>query len=58
LVAQVTGGPGYRADIGAVFEGADITLLIATASVVAVLSWLTYRSPFLWAGAARRRRRR
>jgi RND superfamily putative drug exporter len=48
LVAQVTGGPAYRADIGAVFEGADITLLIATASVVAVLLLLTYRSPFLW----------
>jgi len=48
LVAQVTGGPAYRADIGAVFEGADVTLLLATAGVVAALLLLTYRSPFLW----------
>ena len=48
LVAQVTGGPAFRADIGAVFEGADVTLLLATAGVVAALLLLTYRSPFLW----------
>ncbi|GAA1072840.1 MMPL family transporter [Kitasatospora arboriphila] len=48
LRAQVTGAPAVRADIGKVFEGADATLLIATASVVAVLLLITYRSPVLW----------
>ncbi|MEU9945907.1 MMPL family transporter [Streptomyces lavendulae] len=48
LRAQVTGGPAFRADIAAVFEGADTTLLIATGSVVAVLLLITYRSPVLW----------
>ena len=48
LQAQVTGGPAFRADIGAVFEGADVRLLLATVLVVAVLLLLTYRSPVLW----------
>jgi RND superfamily putative drug exporter len=48
LQAQVTGGPAFRADIGAVFEGADVTLLLATVLVVAVLLLVTYRSPLLW----------
>ncbi|WP_369141830.1 MMPL family transporter [Streptomyces sp. R44] len=48
LQAQVTGGPAVRADITKVFEGADTNLLIATASVVAVLLLITYRSPILW----------
>ncbi|AUG75884.1 hypothetical protein CFP65_0965 [Kitasatospora sp. MMS16-BH015] len=48
LRAQVTGAPAVRADIGKVFQGADTTLLIATASVVAVLLLITYRSPILW----------
>ncbi len=48
LVAEVTGGPAFRADIGAVFEGADVTLLLATIGVVAALLLLTYRSPLLW----------
>ncbi|WP_406859417.1 MMPL family transporter [Streptomyces sp. HUAS MG47] len=48
LQAQVTGGPAFRADVGAVFEGADTNLLVATASVVAVLLLITYRSPILW----------
>ncbi|MFJ8017354.1 MMPL family transporter [Streptomyces sp. NPDC096339] len=47
LRAEVTGGPAFRADIAAVFAGADTTLLIATASVVAVLLLITYRSPVL-----------
>ncbi|MGW7447479.1 MMPL family transporter [Kitasatospora sp. NPDC054795] len=47
LRAQVTGPPAIRADIGKVFEGADTNLLIATASVVAVLLLITYRSPIL-----------
>ncbi len=36
------------ADLAAVFEGANTRLLIATASVVALLLVLTYRSPILW----------
>ncbi|PYC65455.1 hypothetical protein C7C46_32560 [Streptomyces tateyamensis] len=48
LRAQVTGAPAVRADIGKVFEGADTNLLLATASVVAVLLIITYRSPILW----------
>jgi len=48
LVAQVTGGPAFTADIVKVFEGANITLLGATALVVAVLLLVTYRSPWLW----------
>lgn len=48
LRAQVTGPPAIRADIGKVFEGADTNLLVATASVVAILLLVTYRSPILW----------
>ncbi|MFF8414612.1 MMPL family transporter [Streptomyces omiyaensis] len=48
LRAEVTGGPAYRADFAAVFDGADTNLLLATASVVAVLLLITYRSPILW----------
>ncbi|MFI1814863.1 MMPL family transporter [Streptomyces sp. NPDC020422] len=39
--ARVTGGPAYRADISSVFDGADTNLLLATASVVAVLLLIT-----------------
>ncbi len=46
--AQVTGPAAIQADLAAVFDGADFTLLAATASVVAVLLIVTYRSPFLW----------
>jgi RND superfamily putative drug exporter len=48
LSAQVTGPAAVQADLAAVFEGANTRLLIATASVVAVLLVLTYRSPILW----------
>ena len=48
LTAQVTGGAAFGRDIAAAFEGADVTLLLATAGVVAVLLLLTYRSPVLW----------
>lgn len=48
VTAQVTGPAAIEADLAAVFEGADITLLLATASVVAVLLLITYRSPVLW----------
>ncbi len=45
---QVTGPAAVQADLAAVFEGANTRLLLATASVVAVLLILTYRSPILW----------
>ena len=48
LTAQVTGGAAFGRDIAAAFDGADVTLLIATAAVVALLLLLTYRSPMLW----------
>lgn len=46
--AQVTGAPAVQADLGAVFEGADVRLLAVTAGVVAILLIVTYRSPWLW----------
>ncbi len=46
--AQVTGPAGIQADLAAVFDGADVRLLAVTASVVAVLLIVTYRSPVLW----------
>ncbi|MGY4913193.1 MMPL family transporter [Micromonospora aurantiaca (nom. illeg.)] len=48
LTVEVTGGPAFTADLGKVFQGADTTLLLVTAAVVAVLLLVTYRSPFLW----------
>ena len=48
VTAQVTGPAAIQADLAAVFQGADIRLLLVTASVVAVLLVLTYRSPILW----------
>lgn len=48
LTAQVTGGPAFSRDVSAAFDGANITLLLATAGVVALLLLLTYRSPILW----------
>ena len=48
LEAQLTGGPAFAADTAAAFEGADFRLLAATATVVAVLLIITYRSPVLW----------
>jgi RND superfamily putative drug exporter len=48
LQAQVTGGPAIITDLTQVFEGADTTLLVATASIVALLLLITYRSPWLW----------
>ncbi len=48
LTAQITGGPAFGADIANAFSGANVTLLAVTASVVAVLLILTYRSPVLW----------
>ncbi|ORX08400.1 MMPL family transporter [Mycolicibacillus trivialis] len=48
LRAQVTGGPAFGADIADAFTSANVTLLVVTALVVAVLLILTYRSPVLW----------
>lgn len=48
LSVEVTGPPAIQADLGAVFSGADTRLLVATASVVALLLIVTYRSPWLW----------
>ncbi|CAN7504274.1 MMPL family transporter [Knoellia sp. LjRoot47] len=48
LTAQVTGPAAIQADLGAVFDGANFRLLGATASVVALLLIITYRSPVLW----------
>src|SRR5215217_5958350 len=48
LGAQLTGGPAFGADISNAMSDANITLLAVTASVVAVLLVVTYRSPILW----------
>src|SRR5688572_19339495 len=48
LDVKVTGPAGFSYDFANVFSGIDSTLLIATASVVAILLLITYRSPFLW----------
>ena len=48
VTAQVTGPAAIEADLSAVFDGADGTLLLTTAGVVALLLLLTYRSPILW----------
>jgi RND superfamily putative drug exporter len=48
LDVQVTGPAGIQADLGKVFDGANLRLLLSTAGVVALLLILTYRSPVLW----------
>lgn len=48
LKVQITGGPAFGADIASAFDGANVTLLAITISVVALLLLLTYRSPVLW----------
>ena len=48
LTAQVTGPAAIQADLAAVFDGANFRLLAVTASVVAILLVITYRSPILW----------
>lgn len=48
VTSQVTGPAAVQADLAAVFDGADIRLLLAAGSVVAVLLLITYRSPILW----------
>ncbi|AWB84229.1 MMPL family transporter [Corynebacterium liangguodongii] len=46
--SSVTGPAAIEADLSAVFSGANVTLLAVTASIVAILLVLTYRSPILW----------
>ncbi len=48
VTVQLTGPAAVQADLGAVFDGANTRLLIATASVVGLLLIVTYRSPLLW----------
>ena len=48
VTAQVTGPAAVEADLAAVFDGADLRLLVATALVVALLLVITCRSPVLW----------
>jgi RND superfamily putative drug exporter len=48
LAAHITGGPAFGADIAGAFTHANITLLVVTALVVALLLIATYRSPVLW----------
>ena len=46
--AEVTGPAAVQSDLSAVFDGANTRLLAVTASVVALLLVITYRSPILW----------
>jgi len=48
MVANVTGGPAFGADIANSFAGANFVLLAVTVGVVALLLIVTYRSPVLW----------
>ncbi|MFE7223986.1 MMPL family transporter [Nocardioides sp. NPDC057577] len=48
ITLQVTGGPAFGADAAAAFDGADVTLLLVTILIVALLLIITYRSPVLW----------
>jgi RND superfamily putative drug exporter len=47
VAAELTGVPAFGADIGNAMASANIMLLAVTASVVAVLLVVTYRSPIL-----------
>jgi putative drug exporter of the RND superfamily len=49
LAVQVTGPAGAFVDSVEVFDGIEVTLLLVSAGVVAVLLLVIYRSPFLWA---------
>lgn len=48
LELQVTGGPAFGADVASAFDGANVTLLLVTILIVAILLIVTYRSPILW----------
>jgi len=48
IEVRVTGPAAIQADLAGVFDGANLRLLLVTASVVTVLLVVTYRSPILW----------
>jgi putative drug exporter of the RND superfamily len=48
VTGQVTGPAAIQADLSAVFQGADVRLLLSTVVIVALLLVITYRSPILW----------
>jgi RND superfamily putative drug exporter len=48
LRTALTGSAGAENDLFDAFSGMDITLLLATATAVALLLLITYRSPILW----------
>jgi RND superfamily putative drug exporter len=48
ISVYVTGPEAFIKDIGSIFSGANFSLLAVTASVVALLLLITYRSPVLW----------
>lgn len=48
MAVQVTGGAAFGVDVAAAFDGADLTLLLVTIGIVALLLIATYRSPVLW----------
>jgi len=48
LTGLLTGPEAFAVDLSAVFAGANLTLLITTVIVVALLLIITYRSPWLW----------
>ena len=47
-IATTSAQSWAETDLAAVFDGANLRLLIATASIVAFLLVITYRSPVLW----------
>lgn len=48
IEVRVTGPAAIQADLAGVFDGANLRLLLVTASVVTVLLVVTYRRPILW----------
>lgn len=48
ITTEITGEAGFTVDLQNVFKGADVTLLLVTALVVAFLLIITYRSPSLF----------
>ncbi|WP_244931936.1 efflux RND transporter permease subunit [Nocardioides sp. W7] len=48
VTGQVSGPAAIQADLSAVFQGADVRLLLSTVVIVALLLVITYRSPVLW----------
>ncbi|SOD64451.1 putative drug exporter of the RND superfamily [Streptomyces zhaozhouensis] len=48
LTLALGGSGALGVDAEAVFESIDVTLMLATAGIVALLLVLTYRSPLLW----------